>query len=832
MLKFVNMEEICSFFVSFYNFKRTFFMSKTKAVPTPEAIAQSKHLEELQKTIFSINDDNLNAVSTMILGSDESKSESGIRIITSMILTVNRTQIKKSLVLINFVKALISAEPKYKEAILEESMCYDAVFVTFANHRGNLLFIAKCIEYGVLSVQDVSPYIERYANFPEEYYSHAALIYYIFAPEIHTMPHLKEYFIKVIDFVNKTDQYPFYFQKLHESLMLLKGCDFRLIREYRKQGFMNNSIESIIILDSVDALKSYVDGIENDGIECSIYQSSSFLDSNPTPLMLAALHGSKKCFDYLLTKCDINATNIDNYTAAQFAAAGGNLEILKFIESKGGKLDGCLQIAIQYHNNEIVDYLVNEKKVSLTTAHRRFGLPLICALQADNLYVFNKFIEKDFDAHSKDKTMQPIIFQVAGHGSIAILSVLLMFKGINFNIKDKDQATLFFFAVVRSQLESVKMLLTVSNIDIDAKDKRSQCAVHVAAVNGEVEILKVLLNDERGNPNIGNRLGNTPLILALENKQLPAVDVLMGNSRVKITAMNTLGIKPIHLAAERNYLDILKRLIARKVDINTKTKKEGKAAIHYACELGHVDILKALLECEKIDINIQTLKGVAPIHYAIEGNHKEEFQLLLEKGADYNIKNITNETPLHFALQCKNDEYAQVLINLKDIDIKTSTSEGWTALHFAANNGFFDMCVKLISMGCDVNAKTKQEKTPLHYAAQTGRVVIMSILVENGADPSALDMEERTPLHYAAENGHVEACEFLLKQKNVDVNAKTFHLFTPLIFAAKYNHLSTVQLLLNQKGIDVNCETDDGLTAMKCAEIARAEDVIPVLKLY
>ena len=806
-------------------------MSKKAARPSPEAIARANKLCEIQNSIFNIANEKVENVTKKILAFDEIKTEKGIHIIVSMIFSAYRLRIHIHNELVELEKQLIKAHNNFKKVFLDIGMCYDSVYVTFATNRGNILLIAHSLNEGVFTADDLLPYLQRYTKLPEESYPHVALIYYLFAPEIHKSKELVDYYKGILEFVHEHELYWFHFQKVYEQQALLESNDFKLIKEYRGQGFMNNSVESILRLDSVEALKGYIEGSEEDGIDCSIYQSMPLSESKPTPLMLSIFYGSMNCFNYLMTKCDPKKTSIDGYTTTQFAAAAGQLEILKILEGKGVDIKGCLQVAILYHQNEIVDYLLNENKATLLDSHPKLQTPFACTMQSDNLQTLKIFLEKGFDANTKDKSMQTPLFIAAGHGSIATLSVLLMFPNININLKDKNENTAFIFAALRGQVSSLCLLLDVDGVDVNGKDKRQQCAMHIAATNGDLEIINVLLNDKRTDPNIGNRLGDTPLLLALQNRQMQVVDALMNNSSVKVAAMNTLGVKPIHIAAEKNYIDIMEKLIARKVDVNTRTKKGKKAAIHSACEHGYIEILNMLLNCEKIDINIQNQEGWTPLHYAAEYDQREVVKILLDKGADYNIRNIGNETPLHFALQTKTGELANVFLALKDIDVNEKTVQDWTALHFAANKGFFDICAKLISMGVDINAQTKKGKTPLHFAAQTGRETIMRLLIDNGADPTAKDIEDRTPLHYAAENGHAECCAFLLKLKNVDVNAKAFENYTPLHFAARYNHVATVQLLLAQPNIEVNAENEDGQTPLQYAVLAHADDVIPILKL-
>lgn len=806
-------------------------MAKKNAYPSPESIDFIETIDEVYNSVLLIDQSNVQSVFDKIKNHQILNLPNGIQMIVSIVLNTFKNVQKSRTSLISLIKSLIQIQ-NFKELLLQRAFAFDSVYVTFSSNRGNFILIARLIDEGILQAQDIFPYLQHYVKLADDYYPHAALLYYTFAPEISTNSELNTEFTKAAEFIHKNNLYDFHFQKLHESFSLLSKDSFSLLKKYRDQGFMDMSTEAIVHNDAVGAL-SYIENL-NESLECSIFEPSPFLENHPTPLMLSAFCGSSAIFNDLVAKTDINGSNPDGYTVAQFAAAGGQLEFLKKLNEMKADFKGCLQIAILNHQKEVYDYLVNVIKIPLNNTHPRFSTPLVSSIFADNVDVFLSFAKKDktVDANAKDKTFMTPIHQASGHGSICILQALLMFPNANVNAKDKNESTPFIESVSRSQISTLKVLLQNDKLDVNAKDKRMQAAIHIAATNGDTEIIETLLSDKRTDANIGNRLGNTAMILALENKHTSTAITMTKFDNVKSDARNTLGVAPIHVAVERNYEDVVKTLIEKKVDINVLTKKGKKAPLHTACELGFIPIINLLLSQPNIKVNIKNSEGWTSLHYAAEYSHLEAAKLLVSKNADINALNIGNETPLHFALQAQLPDVAEYLLSLPNIDVKTSSVEGWTSLHFAANNGYFNICVKLIEMYKEaVNSVTSKGKTPLFCAAQTGKDAIMRLLIENGADPAAKDIEEKTPLHYASENGHIEAMNYLLQQKSVDVNAKAFELLTPLHLAARYNRTEAMKILLSNKNIEPNCETEDGITPFKYAVMAHADDCIAILKL-
>ncbi len=100
-------------------------------------------------------------------------------------------------------------------------------------------------------------------------------------------------------------------------------------------------------------------------------------------------------------------------------------------------------------------------------------------------------------------------------------------------------------------------------------------------------------------------------------------------------------------------------------------------------------------------------------------------------------------------------------------------SSGWTALHFAAQSGNFELCDALIKRGADVNALNKRQFSPLHIACLIGKIEIVKKLIESGSLINAKNDSEWTPLHYAYRLSDPSIGELLIKHgANTEISAK------------------------------------------------------------
>lgn len=143
-------------------------------------------------------------------------------------------------------------------------------------------------------------------------------------------------------------------QKLCDDIQIhLKNQEFKC--KVEKVSF--SEIEQIIIDDDLAALQTYI----NENLKFDMNKSihcNFFHYDNPTLINLASFYGSVKCFKFLLS----NGANADEALLLKYAVAGGNIEIVRMLaDSINGKKIGCLSSAAKYHQNEILEWLIEQE---------------------------------------------------------------------------------------------------------------------------------------------------------------------------------------------------------------------------------------------------------------------------------------------------------------------------------------------------------------------------------------------------------------------------------------------------------------------------------------
>jgi len=151
---------------------------------------------------------------------------------------------------------------------------------------------------------------------------------------------------------------------------------------------------------------------------------------------------------------------------------------------------------------------------------------------------------------------------------------------------------------------------------------------------------------------------------------------------------------------------------------------------------------------------------------------------------------------IHFAAQRGDVVRLWGLLVKGKVNVDSLTSNGFSALHFAAMEGQAPTILALGALGVNPNLLTRSGYTAMHAAAGKNRVDAIKALARIRAKISLPDTaQEATPLHWAAREGHLAALEALIELGShpefVDRAGNS-----ALLYAARHGHISVVQRLV------------------------------------
>ncbi|XP_014605662.1 PREDICTED: ankyrin repeat domain-containing protein 39-like isoform X2 [Polistes canadensis] len=186
-------------------------------------------------------------------------------------------------------------------------------------------------------------------------------------------------------------------------------------------------------------------------------------------------------------------------------------------------------------------------------------------------------------------------------------------------------------------------------------------------------------------------------------------------------------------------------------------------------------------------MNLLTSRSAISVKMERSGNEKQQIKenmakeskhekgvksccdLSVNLGVCQSLPEIEFERGIWYAAQYNDKDKVEGFLR-KEISVDIEDSAGYTALHYAARNGHYQICEMLLKYGANVNAKTRcGQATALHRAATQGHDHVVEILLKYGANANLKDADEYTALHRAIIAARVSICQILIPHSDLSI---------------------------------------------------------------
>ena len=173
-------------------------------------------------------------------------------------------------------------------------------------------------------------------------------------------------------------------------------------------------------------------------------------------------------------------------------------------------------------------------------------------------------------------------------------------------------------------------------------------------------------------------------------------------------------------------------------------------------------------------------------------------------------------TALHYAAQKGSYELMNYFI-AKGTDVLLKTKDGLNCLHIAASNGHLNLCKTLINeINFDVNIADDEGRTALYCSAQSGNDELFGFIADKGTNIFLKTKGGQNCLHIAAGKGHFNLCKTLIEKINFNVHMVDNKKWAALHYAAQNGSYKLMKYFI-AKGTDVLLKTEDGLNCLHIA---------------
>ena len=269
-----------------------------------------------------------------------------------------------------------------------------------------------------------------------------------------------------------------------------------------------------------------------------------------------------------------------------------------------------LHIASYLGKKDIVNYLLEQKKIKLDVKDSKGRTPIFYAILAQDEEIVKSLINKDKDKNilmdTDDFNAAPLNYAIITKNEE--ITSLLIPKTKDLSIHDKFGRTFLHYAVASQNLNIIESIFReISNYDeriLDIQDIDGKTALHYAALTRNKDILNIFLRSDKINLEL------------IDKNELKAIDYLL---------MGKLELSEV--LDESNYNTIPG--IIRKMIIKIKDRKKEmcrRNVLHSACqnEINPNEAIMIVLEEKKakihelIDVPLSSNIGKKPLDFALE----------------------------------------------------------------------------------------------------------------------------------------------------------------------------------------------------------------------
>eukprot|EP00731_Ephydatia_muelleri_P002690 Em0001g2690a len=151
----------------------------------------------------------------------------------------------------------------------------------------------------------------------------------------------------------------------------------------------------------------------------------------------------------------------------------------------------------------------------------------------------------------------------------------------------------------------------------------------------------------------------------------------------------------------------------------------------------------------------------------------EKVKELINSGAHPESCDGSGKTALHYASENGNFEIVMHIISVQRATINQVDNLGCDALHWASKQGKHDVVETLMQKGADIHHCDKDGSTALHAAATGGHEDTVKSLLRHGIKPSVQNNFGKTAMYYAETFGHLKVANILSDSSKIDDSVPT-----------------------------------------------------------
>lgn len=220
-----------------------------------------------------------------------------------------------------------------------------------------------------------------------------------------------------------------------------------------------------------------------------------------------------------------------------------------------------LFLGISYGRNEVVEMLLNDKRVLLNVSNSTGQTPLSYSSGLGAMDILLMLLQHP---QSDDKlvnftegyVLTPLM-NACKYGQLNCLKVLLGCGKVNVNVQLKTGETALYFACLNGDVNLVGELLKDSRVDVNLARKDKRTPLYLACEQRNFLVVRELIQDPRTDPNISNEDFQTPLLHASFYGYIEVIVELLKSQKIDIGKVDSYGFDSLSLALNQGHHHIV-----------------------------------------------------------------------------------------------------------------------------------------------------------------------------------------------------------------------------------------------------------------------------------
>ena len=571
-------------------------------------------------------------------------------------------------------------------------------------------------------------------------------------------------------------------------------------------------------------------------------------------LHTAALCGSLNLCKILVHRHNfsVDMADDDGWTAFHFAAKNGSYELIRYFVDMGSNLlrktnDGrnCLHIAALYGHLNLCKRLKDEHYFDVYAADNDGWTALHYSTRGGTYSSIIYFVDigtdiflktndgknclhiaalyghlnlckrlKDehcFDVYAADNDGWTALHYSTRGGTYSLITYFVDI-GTDIYLKTNDGKNCLHIAALNGHLNLCKIFVHRHSFSVDMADDDGWAAFHFAAKDGSYELIRYFV-DMGSNLLLKTNDGKNCLHIAALYGHLNLCKRLKDEHYFDVYAADNDGWTALHYSTRGGTYSLITYFVDIGTDIFLKTN-DGKNCLHIAALYGHLNLCKRLKDEHYFDVYAADNDGWTALHYSTRGGTYSLITYFVDIGTDIHLKTNDGKNCLHIAALNGHLNLCKILVHRHNFSVDVADDDGWTAFHFVARNGSYELIRYFVDMGNNLLLKTNDGKNCLHIAALYGHLNLCKRLKdEHDFDVCAADNDGWTALHYSTRGGTYSLITYFVDM-GTDIYLKTNDGKNCLHIAALYGHLNLCKALENRYNFDIHAADNDGWTAV------------------